>query len=227
MVKVFHQERIKVVWTPYFRTMTVFRNKHRWDDKNIEETTRLSTFDGATQDVEIKILTSPQLIKTIEVLCKTISNHVWEVSGQTTQISIMTLYLQRTDSESVCKLLFCTQLKARRLAPHKIDKRKLNLGKPVMYEPKFTACEEIQEDYHKAVLQKIKIKSHKQGFFKSAASLQENLKKSKLQKKESIAKEQVPLVKTCQKMNCSVCLGRYFINRRNCGFLSNNHTRAH
>lgn len=193
--------------------MTVYRNKFRWDDKSITDKRRLSTFDGATQDIEIKLVTSPQLIKTIETLCKSISSHVWEVSGHTTQISIMTLYLQRTDSESVCKLLFCTHLKARRLAPHKIDRKNSQVGKVLFHEPKFVACEQIHEDYQKNVLQKIKIKSLKQGFFRSAASLQEKLLKKKEQKNEITTTDDVPVVNTVQDKNCSVCLGRLYFNR--------------
>lgn len=185
--------------------MTVFRNKYRWDDKNVTDTTRMSTFDGATQDVEIKVLTSPQLVKTIETLCKAISTHIWEVSGNTTQISIMTLYLQRADSESVCKLLFCTQLKARKLSPHKIERKNFNFSnRLVLHEPKFISSEEVNEDYHKAVMQKIKINSQRQGLFR-AIELKPAPKKKATER--SVSKEAVPLVKVKQIRNCSVCLG--------------------
>lgn len=205
--------------------MTVYRNKHRWDDKNVSEKTRLSTFDGATEDVEVKTLTSPQLIRTIEVLCKTISQHIWEVSGHTTQISIMTLYLQRADSESVCKLLFCTQLKARKLGVNKKPSSFRN--KLTIHEPRFVACEEVHEDYKKNILQKIKIKSHKQGFFRAATSAQ---KQPKQEKKEVKPEEKqligVPVIKVLQKTNCSTCLGRMSSCRRNSEQLSNYYQRS-
>lgn len=204
-------ERIKVVWTPYFRTMTVFRNKFRWDDKNVNEAKRMSTFDGATEDIEVKLLISPQLTNTIETLCKAISNHILEVSGNSTQISIMTLYLQRTDSESVCKLLFCTQLKVRKLSPHKLLRKQPKNGqKAINIEPHFIACDMVIEDYEKTVNSNIKIKSHRQGFFRNPSQKSVSTsRKGKLNASKENIKEDVPRLKYSIDKNCGLCLGRY------------------
>lgn len=177
---------------------------------------RLCTYDGSTTEVESNLLNSPQLIQTLEAMCHAIKDHVWQVSGQTTLISIMKLYAQRTDSESKCKLLFCTNLRVRKISPQqpvkslalfKMKKKGMVGGNFVMYEPVFTACEAICEEKKKQMIDSFKLKSNKM--------LVESLSKKQIDSKSEKKKKEISeIVKVAPKhainSYCFGCLSKLF-----------------
>lgn len=215
-----YRETVKIVWTPYFKTFTVYRNKHQWDDKSVPVSTRFCTYDGSTTEVESTLLNSPQLIQTLEVLCKNIRDHVWEVSGHTTQISIMKLYAQRTDSQSKCKLLFCTKLKVRRMtSQHPIkgifeqsrsSMKKQTTSKRIVYEPVFKAWEEISEEKKKEMVESLKIGNKMiRGAAKVLPSKKDSKRAGEIKSKVEIDTEVVKNAKDkSSKTYCTMCLSK-------------------
>ena len=151
----FTLEMIKIDWTPHFRTFTAAKNLNLFLDKTVPGERRLSTFDGPTKDIVITRVTSPKLINTLELLCKAIVDHVWEVSGGTTHVSLMTLYVQRTEASGTgAKLLYCTRLKVRKSAGSHLS----SIKAPPPQEMVFQVARRAGDSDKDKVKERVKIK---------------------------------------------------------------------
>lgn len=102
-----------MVWSPYFRSFTVKRNNNKYSDPKLPFNHKISTFDGSALHCTTESLTSPHTVAEIEGLCSLIVKHVAEISGNSTRVSQMTLYLE-VDRDNKMWLCFCSRFKVRR-----------------------------------------------------------------------------------------------------------------
>jgi hypothetical protein len=118
-----HTESIRIEWTPHFRAFHLCRNLNRFDDESLPIPRRYSSFDANNKECVREKVSSPSLINSLEQLGSAIATHIWQVSGETTRVSLMTLFVQRTEvvdqltglPSVVLKLQYCTRLKTRRM----------------------------------------------------------------------------------------------------------------
>lgn len=118
-----HAEAIRIEWTPHFRAFHLCRNLNLFDDETLPIPQRYSSFDANTKECLREKVSSPSLLNSLEKLGAAIATHVWQVSGETTRVSLMTLFVQRTEvfdpitgkPSVILKLQYCTRLKTRRM----------------------------------------------------------------------------------------------------------------
>lgn len=118
-----YAEAIRIEWTPHFRAFHLCRNLNLFDDESIPIPQRYSSFDAHTKECVREKVSSPSLLNSLEKLGAAIATHIWQVSGETTRVSLMTLFVQRTEvvdptsgkTSVILKLQYCTRLKTRRM----------------------------------------------------------------------------------------------------------------
>lgn len=213
-------ETIKVVWTPHFRTMMVYKNEHDPNCIHMPISKRLSTFDASNKDVTKTLLTSPLTIKALEEVCLQMKNHVWEVSGHTTMISMMTLYFQRTHNAHKPLFLFCTKLKVERssdrLNPVLGDKHarksarlKINKNKNI-YDPIFQLKTVPAEGEAERVLHRVKLRANQPEQHKSP----KDPIKVFARRKDGFDPTIERVAKPGEIINCNICLRKTKSNHR-------------